>query len=301
MSLGIAGFPLDILLELAKQLDVADLLSFLSVCCDSWNRPRELRADFLNQICRVIRELQSEKILWRDALTRIREVEMQSLPLSAGDALDELSLSELQNVVRNVDRLMKNLKSDTPRPVRIDNFSAERSARIFCIPGANLVVAYTNYGNVSCWDTLTSLRVAHLENQREWFYLEPRAVCTEVKGKALIGAWIQYVSCCDADVLQRGLIFCCRGLDMGDLMRLVVICINFRDRADVTISQVISPPNIKHPDINLFINARIMGFCTTSSVVWWTMNANDELQTDPNAFLQTSPRDVFNRVRNSGR
>jgi hypothetical protein len=84
-------------------------------------------------------------------------------------------------------------------------------------------------------------------------------------------------------------------------MRLAVICIDFRDRAHIAISQVISPTNIRHPDINLFINPRVMGFCTTSSVVWWTMNANDALQTNPNAFLQTSPRDVFNRVRKSCR
>jgi hypothetical protein len=155
MSLGIAGFPPDVLLELAKQLDVADN-----------HGARSAETDFY-QICRVIRELQSEKTLWLDALIRIREVEMNPLPLPTGDALDALSLSELQNVVRRVDRLMKNLKSEKPRPIRIDDFSIERWTRIFCIPGANLTVAYTKYGNVSCWDTLTSQRVAHLENQRD--------------------------------------------------------------------------------------------------------------------------------------
>jgi hypothetical protein len=88
---------------------------------------------------------------------------------------------------------------------------------------------------------------------------------------------------------------------MGNLMRLAVICIDFRDRAHVAISEVISPTSIRHPNINLFINPRVMGFCTTSSVVWWTMNSNDAIQTDPNAFLQTSPKDLFTRVRNAGR
>jgi hypothetical protein len=100
-------------------------------------KKRSAETDFY-QICRVIRELQSEKTLWLDALIRIREVEMNPLPLPTGDALDALSLSELQNVVRRVDRLMKNLKSEKPRPIRIDDFSIERWTRIFCIPGANL-------------------------------------------------------------------------------------------------------------------------------------------------------------------
>jgi hypothetical protein len=60
---------------------------------------------------------------------------------------------------------------------------------------------------------------------------------------------------------------------MGNLIRLAVICIDFGDRAHVAISEVISPTSIRHPNINLFINPRVMGFCTTSSVVWWTMNA----------------------------
>jgi hypothetical protein len=118
---------------------------------------------------------------------------MQPLPVSPADSVDTLSLPELQNIVRRVDRLMKNFKSEKPRPFHMGNFSVERSASIFFIPGANLIVAYTNKGSVSCWDTLTSQRVAHLNNERDWFYIHPRALCTEIKGKALIGAWIEYV------------------------------------------------------------------------------------------------------------
>jgi hypothetical protein len=61
-------------------------------------------------------------------------------------------------------------------------------AIIFFIPGANLIGAHTNNRNVSCWDTHTSPCVAHLDNEREWFYIQSSAFCTEVKGKALIGA-----------------------------------------------------------------------------------------------------------------
>jgi hypothetical protein len=118
---------------------------------------------------------------------------MQPLPLPTADSVDTLSLSELQNVVRRADRLIKNFKSEKPRPFHIGNFSVESLASIFFIPGANLIVAHTSKGNVSCWDTLTSQRVAHLNNEMEWFYIQPRALCTEIMGKALIGARITYV------------------------------------------------------------------------------------------------------------
>ncbi|KAJ7932898.1 hypothetical protein B0H13DRAFT_1856509 [Mycena leptocephala] len=139
-----------ILLELAKRLDVADLLSLLS-------------------LCRITRELQFERTLWLDALIRIREVEMQPLPISTADSVNTLSLPELQNVVRRADRLIKNFKSEKPRPFRIGNFSVEAAgAIIFFIPGANLIVAHTN--NRNC--------VAHLDNERDWFHIQSSALHT---------------------------------------------------------------------------------------------------------------------------
>jgi hypothetical protein len=81
-------------------------------------------------------------------------------------------------------------------------------------------------------------------------------------------------------------------------MRLAVICIDFRDQAHISISQVISPTNSKHPVGHLFINPQVMGFCTTTDIVSWTMNADAAIQTTPDAFLQTMPTNVFGRVRN---
>jgi hypothetical protein len=145
-----------------------------------------------SKLCRIIRELQFERTLWLDALIRIREVEMQPLPMSPADSVDTLSLPELQNIVRRADRLMKNFRSEKPRPFHISNFSVDRSAWIFFVPGANLIAGYNKRGSVSCWDTVTSQRVAHLSNEWEWFDIQPNALCTGIKGKALIGAWIRY-------------------------------------------------------------------------------------------------------------
>jgi hypothetical protein len=81
-------------------------------------------------------------------------------------------------------------------------------------------------------------------------------------------------------------------------MHLVVIRIDFRDRARISISQVISPPNSRHPVDHLFINPQVVGFCTPTDIVSWTMNADAALQTAPDAFTQALPRDIFGRVRN---
>ncbi|KAJ7909375.1 hypothetical protein B0H13DRAFT_2492525 [Mycena leptocephala] len=255
MSLSITEFPQDILLELAKRLHVADLLSLLS-------------------LCRIARGLQFKRTLWLDTLIRIREVEMQPLPLSTADSVDTLSLSELQNIVRRADRLMKNFQSERPRPFHISKFSVERGASIFFIPGANLIVANKYKGSVSCWDTVTSQRVAHLSNESHSFWIYPSALCTEIMGKALIGGWISD----------------------GDLMRLAVICIDFRDRALISISQVISPTTVRRPVPHLFINPQIMGFCTMTDIVSWTMNADAAVQTTPDVFIQAIPRDILGQI-----
>ncbi|KAJ7113763.1 hypothetical protein C8R44DRAFT_881355 [Mycena epipterygia] len=63
----IADLPQDILFELAKQLDVANLISLAT--------------------CRLIRELKFQRSLWIEAFARIKTVQMQPLPLSRADIL----------------------------------------------------------------------------------------------------------------------------------------------------------------------------------------------------------------------
>ncbi|KAJ7809437.1 hypothetical protein B0H13DRAFT_1927923 [Mycena leptocephala] len=239
MTLSIALVPEDILLEFAKELDVADLLSFLS-------------------LCRTIRELRFRRALWLDALIRIREVQMQPLPLLTAEALDVLSLLELQNLVQQAHRLMENLQSGTPLPIRIRTFSVDAGARILCIPGANLVVTYIWGGGVSCWDIPTSHQVAHLEIPEIQIHTE---VCVEIVGKALIGTTRRNVK------------------NFG------VICIDFHDRAHIAISHVISPPTNNTDDPfgrrSFFINAQVIGSCTTSDIVFWPLDSNVTARIEP--------------------
>ncbi|KAJ7922505.1 hypothetical protein B0H13DRAFT_1865685 [Mycena leptocephala] len=164
----LADFPQDVFLEIAKQLDVGDLLNFLA-------------------ICRPVRELRFQRSLWLDALERIRTVEMHSTSLPNWVPIDTVPLQELQDAVRRAGRLLPNFQSSTPRPVTIRTLSMGSMTRIFCIPGSNLVVAHTT-GWVHCWDILTSRRVASLGIPQ--LHVRSEAPCMELSGKALIAACI---------------------------------------------------------------------------------------------------------------
>ncbi|KAJ7872420.1 hypothetical protein B0H13DRAFT_1895368 [Mycena leptocephala] len=99
-----------------------------------------------------------------------------------------------------------------------------------------------------------------------WRTLNPRGsnsygVCVEIMGKALIGTTHMNVK------------------NFG------VICIDFHDRAHIAISHVISPPTNTTDDPfgrrSFFINALVMGSCTTSDIICWPLDSNVTAQIEP--------------------
>jgi hypothetical protein len=144
------------------------------------------------QTCRVIRELQFQRSLWLEALSRIRETGSQPLPLSTADPPDTLSLRELQNIARRADQLRRNLQSDNPRLFDMRSLSVvARAGLIFFIPGAHLAVTH-GPGFVTCWDIVSSQMVGQLEIPH--LLVRDEALSMDISGKALIGACITYVS-----------------------------------------------------------------------------------------------------------
>jgi hypothetical protein len=196
--------PQDVLLEIVQRLNLRDLLAFLSVYFNSCGRPTILYISQVLQTCHVICKLRFQRSLWLEALIRLKEIEYQPLPLSTADPLETLSLPELQSVARRADRLKKNWQSNTPRLVYMRSFSVPSQARIMLIPGAHLAVAYAS-GIISCWDILSSQRVAHLAIPD--LEVRAEALCMDINGKALIGACIKYVPQCGYCMLSlRGTI-----------------------------------------------------------------------------------------------
>ncbi|KAJ7023586.1 hypothetical protein C8F04DRAFT_1304802 [Mycena alexandri] len=168
----ILEFPEDILLELAKDLDVADLISLLSTC-------------------RVIRKTELHKSLWLDALVRIQEVERHPHPLSNTQNLNTFSLQQLQHTAQHANRLMKNWSSHNPRPTCILHFLVNPKHGFFSLPGTRfgLTHAYTG-GSISCWDVYNGECVAHLEIFD--LFMRTRTTSMEEEGRALICAAIGY-------------------------------------------------------------------------------------------------------------
>ncbi|KAJ6564598.1 hypothetical protein B0H19DRAFT_1141520 [Mycena capillaripes] len=252
MSPGIAEIPQDILLELAKELDVGDLLAFLS-------------------ICRVIRRVQLHRTLWLNAIARIKAVENHPLPVPNGEAFEALSLGELQDIVRRAHRLMNNFKSAHPRPVAFrtlcETVVGPGYRGIIFLQGTNLLVIHDRAcGSVACWDIPTSQRLAYAEipNLR----IETEA-CMEIQGKALLGGFIW------RDVGEPGIV------------RLAAIYIDYKDRTHISISHVTSPPTnssylFRGP---LFVNSRMLGFCSSSSLVSWCIDAGVNVKSVAEEFI----------------
>jgi len=82
----------------------------------------------------------------------------------------------------------------------------------------------------------------------------------DINGKALLGASI-----------------------LGVIKNLVVICIDFRDRARISISYVISPAindTYSRPS-GFFINPQVMGFIEQSKIVSWRLDADAPIEITP--------------------
>jgi hypothetical protein len=64
-----------------------------------------------------------------------------------------------------------------------------------------------------------------------------------------------------------------------NVKNFVVINLNYADRARISMTHVISPAiNDTYPYPScFFLNARVLGFCTRSSIVSWCMDPNIEV------------------------
>ncbi|KAJ7157693.1 hypothetical protein C8R43DRAFT_997320 [Mycena crocata] len=238
-----AELPQDVLLELAQQLDVVDLMSLLATC-------------------RSIRGLQAQKTLWLNVLTRIQKRQNQPIPFHKEADRESLSLEELQTAVQRVHRLMQNFQSPQPRPTSIRTLAIEPAEAIRLIPGENLMVVYGE-GRLSCWDISTSCRVAQLEIPNLHFNISKP--CVDVQGKALIGSAI---------VVE--------GTSRIDQLVAICIDYSDRAHVSFSYTVSPKMTALRFPAV-CYISSTIMGLCSQGPpmVVCWSMQSNSVVWTVP--------------------
>jgi hypothetical protein len=148
-----------------------------------------------------------------------------------------------------------------------------RAGPIFFIPGAHLAVTHSP-GFVTCWDIVSSQMVGQLEIPH--LRVCDEALCMNTPGKALVGACIPYVS-------RLFLFTDSVHSESGMVKHLVVICIDFQDRAQISVSHLISPATTdtsSHPS-SFFIDSHLVGFVEQSKIVFWCMESDTAVQAAP--------------------
>ncbi|KAJ7069438.1 hypothetical protein C8F01DRAFT_1112734 [Mycena amicta] len=261
MAILLHEWPEDVLLKLARELDVSDLIHLLSTC-------------------RSLRELQDHRTLWLDAITRIQRVQHHPLPLFALPDPVDLPLSQLQAIVQRTNRLLRNIRSDVPRPVWTRSISLGEPGQIVCIPTTHLVVSSTE-DTIICWDARTGERVTEL--QVDHIRLTMRTPCMDVTGQALLGATVRLWS--------------------GNSAKLALVILDFSDRRQVHFRSVVSPPFSQPENHNedlylsendnedFFLSAQLFGFTTKTHIYYWALDANKIVQKMHNPWGNTMRAD----------
>ncbi|KAJ7897760.1 hypothetical protein B0H13DRAFT_2337743 [Mycena leptocephala] len=254
-----AELPSDLLLQLGKELPPDALLNLL-------------------QICRSMRQIQSERSLWLDALAYIQYRQRHPLPVLGADNLDMLSVQELQTTVRRVIRLMKNWDSEAPQPFVTTKFSVTSRSEVHCIPGSGLLVEVTsNPRRINCWQILTGTCVAGLE-VTQGLRIETEA-CMDTNGKVLFGARI----------------------GGWPPTHVAAVTIDLHARPHVSISCVVSSALDDTSQIvaggSCFLNSKFMGWCSNRQIGTWSMKSGDPVR----LHMYDSPRIILDNCQLFGR
>ncbi|KAJ7610165.1 hypothetical protein FB45DRAFT_942861 [Roridomyces roridus] len=138
MSVKLPDLPLDILLELAKQLDLSDSLHLAATCT----------------ACAVILHSAS---FWIESLHRLENIHQRPIPCPPGTDITSLSLDALRNMAVHAYKLRKNWESDSPLLAKTRSFKIADEgyvSDVFAIEGTHIVVTVLRHG-LACWSTIS--------------------------------------------------------------------------------------------------------------------------------------------------
>ncbi|KAJ7454616.1 hypothetical protein B0H11DRAFT_2069212 [Mycena galericulata] len=140
-----AVFPLDVLLEVTRDLDLPDSLH-LSATCTGYSA------------------ILLSPSFWIATLKRVEQVHRRTLPCSPGTDISALPLVRLRALAIHAYKLRKNWTSDSPHPVSIHSFHLkEDPAHTIPIQGTHLLIIISR-DHVACWDTTSDECLATFEH-----------------------------------------------------------------------------------------------------------------------------------------
>ncbi|KAJ7792201.1 hypothetical protein B0H13DRAFT_775133 [Mycena leptocephala] len=136
MGLSLVDIPLDVLMEISREVDLPDSLH-------------------LTATCTTFTPLLLSRYFWIAALNRLENFHRRPPPCPPGTDIPSLPLGALKELTINAYKLRKNLSSESPRPVSVKTIKLEDSVtNIIPIPGTRLIITASS-SRLACWDTIS--------------------------------------------------------------------------------------------------------------------------------------------------
>ncbi|KAJ7209908.1 hypothetical protein C8J57DRAFT_1401282 [Mycena rebaudengoi] len=208
----IAEIPLDIILDVTHLLDLQDSLRLLATCS-------------------ALQTLSSSRDFWLKALERVYFVHKRPIPCALGTDIVNLPLRTLQQMARHAYALMRNWARSNPavvsvREINLNMGPSVHSHELYAIHGTNMVIT-KDRERFSCWDTISGMCL----------------------GEVLLPDVPTQMGRTTFDQPGRrsfALIF----RKSSDQLEFAVICVDYQNPAQITVSRIYS--NIwNSPDVRL--------------------------------------------------
>ncbi|KAJ7610185.1 hypothetical protein FB45DRAFT_336999 [Roridomyces roridus] len=200
MSLKLPDFPLDVLLEVAKELDLSDSLHLAATCT----------------ACAAVLDSPS---FWIECLRRMEEIHRRPIPCTPGTDLTVLPLDKLRDVAVHAYKLRKNWASDSALPVTIHSYyiaGESDPSHILPIEGTHMILIVF-YRSLACLNTTTGEYLANCDRDPTFEGCSPLFYSAGM--------------CCVA--------FACYN-DVGKELALAVFNVDYGDLEAVTVSSTFS-------------------------------------------------------------
>ncbi|KAJ6566878.1 hypothetical protein B0H19DRAFT_1138789 [Mycena capillaripes] len=128
--------PLDVVIEISRELDLADSLHLIATCT-------------------IFMPILHSRYFWIAALNRLEDVHRRPPPYFPGLDILSLPLASLRELAIHGYKLKKDWSSESPRPISVKIIEMEDCPKqLIAIQGTRLLITISST-RLACWDTLS--------------------------------------------------------------------------------------------------------------------------------------------------